>query len=63
MAQWLTSLTYNWWMPISRKFEPQQRLLLFPLARNFTLNAQYWLVQGTDLGVILICRIACLQSN
>ena len=35
-----------------RGFESHQSLPLFPLARNFTLIAQYWLVSGTDSSVI-----------
>jgi len=51
-------LTRSRWMPVSREFEPHQRLPLFPLARNFNLIAYYWLVPGTDSSVIYI-SIAC----
>jgi len=36
VAQWLAYLTRTWWMPVSCKFEPRQRLPLFPSARNIT---------------------------
>ena len=39
VAQWVARLTRDRWIPVSREFEPQQRPLLFPWARNFTLIA------------------------
>ena len=39
VAQLVARLTCDRWIPVSREFEPHQRLLLFPWARNFNLNA------------------------
>ena len=30
LAQWVECLTSNRWVPVSREFEPHQRLPLFP---------------------------------
>ena len=38
------------------EFDPHQRLQLFPCARNVSLIAQYWLVQGMELSVINIYK-------
>mgnify|MGYP007091384092 CR=1 FL=1 len=54
MAQWVARLTRDWWIPVSREFEPHQRTLLFPWARNFTLIAYYWFVPGTDWAAVLV---------
>ena len=39
VAQWEARLIRYRWMPVSREFEPHQRLPLFPWAWNFTLTA------------------------
>ena len=44
------------WMPVSREFEPQQKIPLFLCERNFTLIAEYWLVPGTDSSLIYISK-------
>ena len=62
MALWVARLTR--WIPVSREFEPHHRPPLFPLERNFTLIAQYWLVPGTDSSVIYISKkMLVSQSN
>ena len=30
VAQWVARLTLDWWIPVSREFEPHQRPPLFP---------------------------------
>jgi len=56
VGKWVARQTRNRWIPVSRDFEPNQKLLLFPWARNFTLIAWYWLVRGTDSSVIYISK-------
>ena len=39
MGQWVSRMTRNHWMPVSREFKSHHRLSLIPWARNFTLIA------------------------
>ena len=39
MGQWVSHITRNHWMPVSREFKSHHRLSLIPWARNFTLIA------------------------
>ena len=56
MAQCVARLICCRLMPVSREFEPQQRLPLFHWARNFTL------VTGTD-SIVIYISIHCLFYN
>jgi hypothetical protein len=51
MAEWLTCPANNLRIAGCMGSNPVRGKLLFPQARNFTLIAKYWLVQGTDLRV------------
>ena len=51
VAQWVTRLTCDWWIPVNREFERHQKSLVV------TLIAQYWLVPGTDSSVFYISKI------
>jgi len=44
---------------ISGEFEPNERLPMFPWARNFSLIAEYWLFPDTDSRVIYMSKTAC----
>ena len=50
------------WMPVSLVIEPKLKLLSIPLATNFLLITQYWLVQGTDYISIIVCSTIKLKS-
>ena len=56
VAQWVARLTRDWWIPVSREFEPHQRPPLFTWARNVTLIASYWLFPETDSSVIYMSK-------
>mgnify|MGYP006890252893 CR=1 FL=1 len=63
LAQWVACLTGYLELPVSREFEPHQRLLLFPSAKNFTLIAQYWLVPGMYLSAIYINKSGLFHNQ
>ena len=47
VVEWLTRRTKNLRIASRMGSDPVRDKPLFPLARNFTLIAQYWLVPGT----------------
>jgi hypothetical protein len=53
MAKWITRQTINQRTAICASSNPIRGKLLFPLAKNYTLITQYWLVPETDLRMFL----------
>ena len=52
----VSMMIHNLWMSVMRESKPNERLPLFPLARNFTIVDEYWMVPGTDSRMTYIRR-------